>query len=93
MTPGPSLYQACVDERNWGCASFGVPAGTDRAREVCGRMWLGFQAFGGASALGEPIAEPVLNAETGILSQAFERATLELHPENEAPCNVVAIPR
>ena len=23
----------------------------------------------------------------------FERATLELHPENEAPCNVVAIPQ
>jgi len=91
LTPGPSLYQACVDERNWGCASFGVPVGTDRAREVCGRMWVGFQAFGGESALGEPIAEPVQNPETGIVSQAFDRATLELHPENEAPCNVVAI--
>lgn len=91
LTPGPALYQACVDERNWGCASFGVPVGTDRAREVCGRMWVGFQAFGGESALGQPIAAPVQNPETGIFSQAFERATLELHPENEAPCNVVAI--
>jgi peptidoglycan/xylan/chitin deacetylase (PgdA/CDA1 family) len=93
MTPGPALYQACVDERNWGCASFDVPVGTDRAREVCGRMWLGFQAFGGESALGKPIAQPSQNAATGIVSQAFERATLELHPENEAPCNVVAIPQ
>jgi uncharacterized protein with LGFP repeats len=93
MTPGPNLYQACVDERNWGCASFGVPLGTDRALEVCGRMWLGYQALGGESALGWPIAEPVTNPETNILSQEFERAVVELHPENEAPCNVVAIPR
>jgi peptidoglycan/xylan/chitin deacetylase (PgdA/CDA1 family) len=90
LTPGPSLYQACVAERNWGCASFGVPVGTDRAREVCGRMWVGFQAFGGESALGPPIAEPAQDPVSGIVSQAFERATLELHPENEAPCNVVA---
>jgi peptidoglycan/xylan/chitin deacetylase (PgdA/CDA1 family) len=93
LTPGPALYQACVEERNWGCASFGVPVGTDRAHEVCGRMWLGFQAFGGESALGAPVAAPVQNPDTGIVSQAFERATLELHPENEAPCNVVAVPQ
>lgn len=93
MTPGPALYQPCVEERNWGCASFGAPPGTDRAREVCGRMWLGFQALGGESALGVPIAAPALDPETGIVSQAFERAIVELHPENEAPCNVVAIPQ
>ena len=93
LTPGPALYQACIAERNWGCASFGVPVGTDREREVCGRMWVGFQAFGGESALGVPLAAPVQNPDTGIISQAFERATLELHPENEAPCNVVAFQR
>ena len=91
MTPGPNLYQACVAERNWGCASFGVPVGTDRALEVCGRMWLAYQALGGEGALGWPVAAPVTNPETNILSQEFESAVVELHPENEAPCNVVAI--
>jgi peptidoglycan/xylan/chitin deacetylase (PgdA/CDA1 family) len=91
LTPGPSLYDACVEERNWGCESFGVPVGTDRAREVCGRMWVGFQALGGLEVLGAPIEAPVQNPETGILSQAFERGIIELHPENEAPCNVVVI--
>jgi peptidoglycan/xylan/chitin deacetylase (PgdA/CDA1 family) len=93
LTPGPSLYQPCVEERNWGCAAFGVPIGTDRAREVCGRMWIGFEALGGEPALGQPTAAPVQNPDTGIVSQAFERAIVELHPENQAPCNVVAIPR
>lgn len=93
LTPGPGLYQPCVEERNWGCASFGVPVGTDRAREVCGRMWVGFESLGGEAALGVPIGVPERNPETGIVSQAFERATVELHPENQAPCNVVAIPR
>jgi hypothetical protein len=93
LTPGPSLYNPCIEERNWGCASFGVPVGTDRTREVCGRMWVGFEALGGEPALGQPTAAPVQNLDTGIWSQTFERAVLELHPENEAPCNVVAIPR
>ncbi len=93
LTPGPALYQPCVEERNWGCASFGVPAGTDRAREVCGRMWVGFEALGGEAALGPPIAAPLQSPDTGIVSQAFERAVVELHPENQAPCNVVAIPQ
>jgi peptidoglycan/xylan/chitin deacetylase (PgdA/CDA1 family) len=93
LTPGPGLYQACIEERNWGCASFGVPVGTDRAREVCGRMWVGFESFGGEAALGQPIAAPAVNLDTGIVSQAFERAIIELHPENQAPCNVVAIPQ
>jgi peptidoglycan/xylan/chitin deacetylase (PgdA/CDA1 family) len=93
MTPGPGLYQACIEERNWGCASFGVPVGMDRTREVCGRMWVGFESLGGEEALGQPIAAPVMNPDTGIVSQAFQRAIIELHPENQAPCNVVAIPQ
>jgi hypothetical protein len=56
-------------------------------------MWVGFEALGGEAALGAPIAAPQQNPQTGIVSQAFEQAIVELHPENEAPCNVVAIPR
>jgi peptidoglycan-N-acetylglucosamine deacetylase len=93
LTPGPSLYDACVDERNWGCEAFGAPVGTDGAREVCGRMWLAFQSLGGQDVVGAPIEPPIQNPDTGILSQAFDRAIIELHPENEAPCNVVVIPQ
>ena len=56
-------------------------------------MWVGFEALGGEAALGPPIAAPVQSPDTGIVSQAFERAIVELHPENQAPCNVVAIPQ
>jgi hypothetical protein len=93
LTPGPALYDPCVEERNWGCASFGVPVGTDRAREVCGRMWVAFESLGGEATLGAPIAAPEKNPDTGIVGQVFEHAIVELHPENQAPCNVVAIPR
>lgn len=93
LTPGPSLYNPCVEERNWGCASFGAPAGTDRAAEVCGRMWLGYEALGGVDALGAPVGAQARAPESGIVSQAFERASIELHPENQAPCNVIAIPQ
>lgn len=93
LTPGPALYDPCVEERNWGCASFGVPVGTDRAREVCGRMWVAFESLGGEATLGAPIAAPEKNPDTGIVGQAFEHAIVELHPENQAPCNVVAIPQ
>jgi peptidoglycan-N-acetylglucosamine deacetylase len=93
LTPGPALYDPCVEERNWGCASFGVPVGTDRAREVCGRMWVGFESLGGEGVLGVPIAAQERNPETGIVGQAFEHGFVELHPENQAPCNVVAIPQ
>lgn len=93
LTPGPALYGTCVDDRDWGCASFGVPVGTDRSREVCGRMWTAYQAFGGVDALGAPTAGPVQSQTTGIVSQAFEHAVVELHPENPAPCNIVAIPQ
>jgi peptidoglycan-N-acetylglucosamine deacetylase len=93
LTPGPALYQPCVDDRNWGCLADGVPVGTDRAREVCGRMWLAYQALGGQGELGGPIAVPETSADTGIVSQRFERAIIELHPENPAPCNFIAIPQ
>ena len=92
MTPGPHLYDPCIEERHWGCEAFGVPLGTDRALEVCGRMWLAYEALGRDEELGLPVAAPVVNPETNILSQTFERAVVELHPENEAPCNVIAIP-
>jgi hypothetical protein len=91
LTPGPSLYSACVDESNWGCAAFGEPVGVDRSHEVCGRMWLAYQAFGGAAAVGAPKAAPVQSVVGGIVSQAFERAVIELHPENPAPCNIVLV--
>ncbi len=93
LTPGPHLYDPCVDESHWGCEAFGAPLGTDPSLEVCGRMWLAYEALGREPELGLPVAAPVVNPETNILSQTFERATVELHPENEAPCNVVAIPR
>ncbi len=93
LTPGPSLYSGCVDSGNWGCEAFGVPVGTDRTREVCGRMWRAYQAFGGATGLGVPKAAPTQSATTGIVTQSFDRGVLELHPENPPPCNVVFIPQ
>ena len=93
LTPGPSLYSACVDDRNWGCEAFGAPVGTDRAHEVCGRMWRAFEAFGGAKALGAPKTAPAQSATTGIVAQSFEKGVLELHPENPPPCNVVFLPQ
>jgi peptidoglycan/xylan/chitin deacetylase (PgdA/CDA1 family) len=92
MTPGPHLYDPCIEERHWGCEAFGAPLGADRSLEVCGRMWLAYEALRD-SDIGRPVAAPVVNPETHILSQAFERAIIELHPENEAPCNVIAIPQ
>lgn len=93
LTPGPHLYDACIDERDWGCLSIDAPLGTDRNREVCGRMWLAYEALGGAASLGAPIEAPRTSPATGIVSQSFEHTVIELHPENAAPCNVVAIPR
>lgn len=93
LTPGPSLYAACVEPSNWGCEAFGVPVGTDRSREVCGRMWLAFRSLGGIDVLGRPAAAPAASEQSGILSQAFERGVIELHPENPPPCNVVLVPR
>lgn len=94
LTPGPYLYEPCIEERHWGCVAVdGVPLGTDRSREICGRMWLAYEALGGLGVLGRPLAEPTQSEETGIVSQEFEAARVELHPENPAPCNVIAIPR
>jgi peptidoglycan/xylan/chitin deacetylase (PgdA/CDA1 family) len=93
LTPGPSTYASCIEPRNWGCESFGVPVGTDRSREVCGRMWLAYHSLGGADVLGAPAAAPTESAESGIVSQSFERGVIELHPENPPPCNVVLVPR
>jgi hypothetical protein len=94
MTPGPGLYQSCVPERDWGCEALGdAPLGSERASEVCGRFWVAYRALGGAAALGAPLGAPERSAETGIYAQPFERATIELHPENPPPCHIVAIPR
>jgi hypothetical protein len=56
-------------------------------------MWLAYQALGGIDALGVPIAEPQQSEQTGIYSQSFEHAIVELHPENPPPCNYVMIPQ
>jgi len=93
LAPGPWLYQSCVPERDWGCEALGdAPLGSDRASEVCGRMWVAYHALGGAEALGAPLAEPERSPGTGIVSQAFEQARIELHPENPPPCNMIAVP-
>jgi peptidoglycan/xylan/chitin deacetylase (PgdA/CDA1 family) len=94
LAPGPSLYRSCVPERDWGCEALGdAPLGSDRASEVCGRMWVAYHALGGAEAFGAPLGPPERSPGTGIVSQAFEQASIELHPENSPPCNVIAIPR
>lgn len=93
LAPGPSLYNSCVPDKDWGCEAFDVPVGTDRTAEVCGRMWVAFHALGGVEELGVPVAAPERAEDTGIVSQSFERAVVELHPENPAPCNFIARPR
>lgn len=94
MTPGPGLYQSCIPERDWGCEALGAAElGSDRASEVCGRFWVAYRALGGAEALGAPLGAPERSEQTGVYAQAFERATIELHPENPPPCHIVAIPR
>ncbi|MGO9834913.1 MAG: polysaccharide deacetylase family protein [Polyangiaceae bacterium] len=93
LAPGPTLFSSCVAEKDQGCASFGAPVGTNRADEVCGRMWLAYEAFGGLSVLGQPAAAPTQSPTTGIVSQPFAHGVLELHPENPAPCNIVLIPK
>jgi peptidoglycan/xylan/chitin deacetylase (PgdA/CDA1 family) len=91
VTPGPDLFDSCVPQSDWGCESFGGAVGTDPARDVCGRMWRAYQSAGGFATLGAPRSACV-QSSTGSETQSFERATLELHPENPIPCNVVAIP-
>ncbi len=94
LTPGPNLYNSCVPDRDWGCeATTDAPLGSDRATEVCGRMWVAYRAFGGREALGASLGAPQRAQDTGIVSQAFEGATIELHPENPPPCNMILFPR
>ena len=94
LTPGPGLYQSCIPDRDWGCEALGdAPLGSDRASEVCGRMWVAYHAFGGREALGAPLAAPERAGDTGIVSQEFEGARIELHPENPPPCNMIVFPR
>ena len=82
VVPGPSLYNACVPDSEWGCQSFGDGG------QVCGRMWLGFEAVGGAATLGDPVGPAVRSATTGVVSQSFTHALLELHPELSGACRV-----
>ena len=93
LTPGPTLFSSCVAEKDQGCAAFGAPVGADRAHEVCGRMWVAYEAFGGVSVLGAPVAAPTHSPATGIVSQPFAHGAIELHPENPPPCNIVLIPK
>jgi peptidoglycan/xylan/chitin deacetylase (PgdA/CDA1 family) len=93
LTPGPALYSACVADRDWGCESFGAPVGAPGAREVCGRMWRAYRAFGASSAVGAPQAGAVQSETSGVLTQSFEKGVIELHPENPPPCDAIFIPR
>ena len=77
LTPGPGLYQSCIPDRDWGCEALGdAPLGSDRASEVCGRMWVAYHAFGGRQVLGRSLGIPQRSEDTGIVSQAFEGATI-----------------
>jgi spore germination protein len=38
---------------------------------------------------GYPISRPYVDPETGLLTQYFERAVFELHPDNPDPCRVL----
>jgi hypothetical protein len=87
------MYQSCIPDRDWGCEALGdAPLGSDRATEVCGRMWVAYHAFGGREVLGASLGAPQRSEETGIVSQVFEGATIELHPENPPPCNMIVFP-
>lgn len=83
LTPGPSRDTSCLPQRDWGCLA------QAKGLAVCGRMWSAYAAMGGAERLGAALAAQTVDRETGLVSQAFERGVLELHPENPAPCNVV----
>jgi peptidoglycan/xylan/chitin deacetylase (PgdA/CDA1 family) len=82
LTPGPPRNNACIAQRDWGCLM-------SKQAEVCGRMWRAYAAVGGEARLGGALSAQSRDAATGIVSQAFERGVLELHPENAAPCNAV----
>lgn len=88
LTPGPHVYSHCMREREWGCLTSGAKNSQGEPLEVCGRMWGAYVALGGAARLGNPVDVPRMNG-AGLWSQSFERGTVELHPENIAPCNSV----
>jgi peptidoglycan/xylan/chitin deacetylase (PgdA/CDA1 family) len=93
LTPGPHLYSQCLPERDWGCSSVAASA-TDAAGQplqVCGRMWSAYQILGGSEVLGLPLVAGTRSTNTGTVSQRFEHGTIELHPENPPPCNIVVL--
>jgi peptidoglycan/xylan/chitin deacetylase (PgdA/CDA1 family) len=91
VTPGPSLFDACVPQSDWGCQLSDAKRSTNGTDEVCGRMWLAYQNAGGSSVLGDPQGAAVQSL-AGVPTQSFAWATLQLHPENPIPCNIVVLP-
>jgi peptidoglycan/xylan/chitin deacetylase (PgdA/CDA1 family) len=89
LTPGPSLFSACVPQAAWGCEG---PDATDAAHSVCGRLWRAYESAGGSAKLGAPTGAPVTDAASGVTSQPFELGTLALHPERTAPCTETMTP-
>jgi peptidoglycan-N-acetylmuramic acid deacetylase len=89
LTPGPSARRQCTAERDWGCVTSQRSSALTDAVQVCGRMWSAYQALGGATRLGNALRAQTRAADTGIVSQVFERGVVELHPESAAPCNIV----
>ena len=88
LTPGPALYSRCAPERSWGCEQSGETDDKGNPLEICGRIWSAYQSLDGARQLGKPLSAQRVDRH-GIVSQAFELGTLELHPENPAPCNAL----
>jgi hypothetical protein len=84
---GPSDWtpdDGCVKEFDRGCAE----RSAGQRHDVCGRVWRAWQNAGGVEQVGLPIAEPMLDRD-GLISQAFERGVIALHPERAAPCGAV----
>jgi len=80
LTPGPALYDVCAVSDVQSCERF------ETGRAVCGRMWRAFTALGGRTALGQPVNDLQHGRADRPVSQAFERGTIELHPEAGAAC-------
>jgi peptidoglycan/xylan/chitin deacetylase (PgdA/CDA1 family) len=84
VVPGPKLYDPCTTERDRGC----LYVGSERA-PVCGRFWNAYVVAEGSATLGSPLSSPAYSSSANALMQTFERGTIELHPENEASCQIV----
>jgi peptidoglycan/xylan/chitin deacetylase (PgdA/CDA1 family) len=80
LTPGPGLFASCSDPRDWGCDQEGQ-------YPICGRVWRVYEEAGGRARLGTSLGAMATDAATGVISQVFERGTLELHPEAAQPCS------